>query len=437
MIENSTIYALSSGQGRAGIAVVRVSGPKAAELLFALVGELPRPRFASLRNLISADGLIDQALVFWFPGPKTVTGEDMAEFHVHGSAAVVAKLFAEFIKIENVAPADAGAFTRRAFQNGRLDLVEVEGLADLLSSQTESQRRLAMRQFLGEASAVYESWRAQLTAALAMLEAVIDFVGEDDVVQDAWNQVRPNVEKLRVELLNAVELSSKAGAVRDGLKLVIAGPPNAGKSSLMNWLVGREAAIVSPIAGTTRDVVERVIDFHGAQVLVSDTAGIRATTADTIETVGIDRAKIEVRDADILVWVTAPDAAAEVGPERMPDVVVYNKSDLDSSRMRNESSIDVSVKYDQGLNRLTEVLKKLIESRSALANNATVVRDRHVAAVKETIRLLNDSLEDEKRPLELIAEDLRKATRAISSITGRIDVEDLLGKIFSEFCIGK
>ena len=437
MIENSTIYALSSGHGRAGIAVVRVSGPKAGVVLSALAGELPQPRLAALRKLKSAEGFIDQALVLWFPGPETVTGEDVAEFHVHGSPAVVTKLFAEFSKLENVVPADAGAFTRRAFENGRLDLVEVEGLADLLSSQTESQRRLAMRQFMGEASAVYESWRTQLTSALAILEAAIDFVDEDDVVQDAWNHVRPNVEKLHGELLQAVALSAKAGAVRDGLKLVIAGPPNAGKSSLMNWLVGREAAIVSPIAGTTRDVVERVIDFHGAQVLVSDTAGIRSDTSDVIEAVGIDRAKTEVRDADILVWVTAPDVVAEVGPERSPDVIVYNKSDLDSSRKRNDLTLAVSVKYGHGLNQLTETLKNLIEARSSVANNAIVVRDRHVVTVKETIRLLNDSLEDEKRPLELIAEDLRKATRAISSITGRIDVEDLLGKIFSEFCIGK
>jgi tRNA modification GTPase len=437
MIENPTIYALSSGPGRAGIAVLRVSGPKAALVLRQFAGDLPKPRFASLRHLKAGDDLIDQALVLWLPGPSTVTGEDMAEFHVHGSPAVIARLFSEFSKIEKVVPADAGAFTRRAFENGRLDLVEVEGLADLLGSQTESQRRLAMRQFMGEASAVYESWRVQLTGALAMLEASIDFVDEDDVVQDAWNHVKPNVEKLRAELIQAVELSAKAGAVRDGLKLVIAGPPNAGKSSLMNWLVGREAAIVSPIAGTTRDVVERVIDFHGAQLVVSDTAGIRGVTLDAIEAEGIDRAKSEVRDADILVWVTAPDVVAEVGPDRVPDVIVYNKSDLDSSRMRNDANIVVSVKNGEGLNQLTEVLKNLIQARASLANNAIVVRNRHVAAVKETIRLLNDSLEDEKRPLELIAEDLRKATRAIASITGRIDVEDLLGKIFSEFCIGK
>jgi tRNA modification GTPase len=442
MIKQSTIYALSSGQGRAGVAVIRVSGSEAREVLIGIAGKLPEPRFASLRALKSIDSLelIDQALVLWLPGPNTVTGEDMAEFHVHGSPAVVTRLFAEFSKFKNVGPAGAGDFTRRAFENGRMDLVEVEGLADLLGSQTEAQRRLAMRQFMGEASAVYESWRAQLTSALAMLEAAIDFVDEDDVVQDAWNHVKPNVEKLRSELNEALRLSSQAGAVRDGLKLVIAGPPNAGKSSLMNWLVGREAAIVSSIAGTTRDVVERVIDFHGLALVVSDTAGLRAKTGDVIEAVGIDRAKSEVRDADVLVWVTAPDVTVEIGPERVPDIVVFNKVDLlpeESSRVRNDSEFHVSVKNGHGLNQLTDSLKNLIQQRASVANNAIVVRDRHVAAVKETIRQLNDSLEDEKRPLELIAEDLRKATRALASITGRIDVEDLLGKIFSEFCIGK
>jgi tRNA modification GTPase len=439
MIENPTIYALSSGSGRAGIAVIRISGSRAKQVVLALAHRLPEPRFASLRHLKSLDGseVIDQALVLWLPGPSTVTGEDMAEFHVHGSSAVVARLFAEFARIENLKPAEAGAFTRRAFENNRLDLVEVEGLADLLGSQTEAQRRLAMRQFMGEASAVYENWRSQLTGALAMLEAAIDFVDEDDVVQDAWNHVKPNVEKLRAELLNAVEVSAKAGAVRDGLRLVIAGPPNAGKSSLMNWLVGREAAIVSPIAGTTRDVVERVIDFHGAALVVSDTAGLRGETADVIEKAGMVRAKTEVRDADILVWVTAPDVISEVGPERIPDVIVHNKSDLESSRIRNDGSIAVSVKTSAGLNQLTEILKSLIQQHTIVANSAIVVRNRHLSAVRETIRLLNDSLENEKRPLELIAEDLRKATRSLASITGRIDVEDLLGKIFSEFCIGK
>jgi tRNA modification GTPase len=265
MIEQPTIYAVSSGVGRAGIAIIRVSGSRAASVLEGLAGRLPMPRFAAYRTLKSlrSEEPIDQALVLWFPAPATVTGEDVAEFHVHGSAAVLSKMFAELQNFENVVHAEAGAFTRRAFENGRLDLVEVEGLADLLSSKSEAQRRLAMRQFMGQASTIYEGWRDGLLGALAVLEAAIDFADEDDVVADAWAIVKPRVASLRSELQTALQLAAQAGAVRDGLKLVIAGPPNAGKSSLMNWLVGAEAAIVSPIAGTTRDVVERVMSFEG------------------------------------------------------------------------------------------------------------------------------------------------------------------------------
>jgi tRNA modification GTPase len=441
MIEQPTIYAVSSGVGRAGVAVIRVSGSRARGILASLAGALPKPRFASYRKLTSSDGeVIDQALVLWLPGPSTVTGEDVVEFHVHGSPVIISKLFSEFQKFEKVLPAEAGAFTKRAFENGKMDLVEVEGLADLLSSQTETQRRLAMRQFMGEASSVYEKWRAELLGALALVEAAIDFSEEDDVVADAWAAAKPRVENLRSELQDALRWAAQAGAIRDGLKLVIAGPPNAGKSSLMNWLVGREAAIVSPVAGTTRDVVERAMDFDGIALVVSDTAGLRETTDDEIEAIGIQRAHLEVRDADLLVWVTSPDVNSEVGPGRSPDLVVLNKIDLlaaDSSRSRNDAEFSVSVKMGLGLDLLRTQLHVLIQQRSSHIGSAVVVRDRHVVAVKETIRLLNDSLEDEKRPLELIAEDLRKATRAISSITGRIDVEDLLGKIFSEFCIGK
>ena len=433
-----TIYALSSGQGRAGIAVIRVSGPRARDILVGLAGNMPAPRMASLRLLRTVDrrDVVDQAMVLWLPEPGTVTGEDMVEFHVHGSSSVVAALFAQFALFDSVVPAEAGAFTRRAFENGRMDLVEVEGLADLLGAQTEVQRRLAMRQFLGEASSVYEEWRSQLIKALALLEAAIDFVDEHDVEKEAWKQVEPNVRLLRDELIEAVAVSGKAGAVRDGLKLVIAGPPNVGKSSLMNWLVGRDVAIVSTIPGTTRDVVERVIDFHGCALVVSDTAGIRDAGADLVEADGMERAKREVGNADILVWMTAPDIISTVVPERVPDIFIVNKSDLNLSRNRNDG-FDISVKSGFGLDQLTQNLKTLIQARIAVADDAVVVRDRHVVAVRETIRLLNDALENSGRPIEIVAEDLRKATRSLASITGRIDVEDLLGKIFSEFCIGK
>ena len=442
MNKNTTIYALSSGSGRAGVAVIRVSGVLASQAIINLVGVLPSPRAASLRTLRSCldQSAIDRGLVIWFPGPKTFTGEDVAEFHVHGSPSVVAKLFAELSLIENVVVAEPGEFTRRAFDNGVLDLVEVEGLADLLGAETESQRRLAMRQFLGEASSIYEIWRSQLLNALAFADAAIDFVEEQDVVDKATLHILPIVEKLKFELEVAVAQSARAGAVRDGLRLVIAGAPNVGKSSLLNWLAGRDAAIVSDQAGTTRDVIEAVVAFEGVRLVLADTAGLRPDSEDEIEKIGMLRAVAETRDADILLWLSAPDVKDEVGPVRIPDLLVVNKSDLmtkDSIHLRNENNISVSLKTGEGLSELKAALISLVSERSILTQNAVVVRERHLLAVQKTIRKLNDILGSQNLPLEVMAEELRDACRIMSSITGRVDVEDLLGKIFSEFCIGK
>jgi tRNA modification GTPase len=263
------------------------------------------------------------------------------------------------------------------------------------------------------------------------------FVEEDDVSAQARKMAKPVIERLLVELRRALETSSQNAAVRSGLKLVIAGAPNVGKSSLLNKLAKRDAAIVSATAGTTRDVVEAQIMFGGVALTLADTAGMREHTDDEIERVGIERAKLAASDADILVWVKAPDVVETVGPERRADLVVVNKADLDSIRLRNDAEISVSTKTGFGLNHLVDALQKLIEARLSGVENAIVVRQRHVLHVQETIRLLNDSLEDENRPLELITEDLRKAARALGAITGHVDVEDLLSKIFSEFCIGK
>ena len=442
MNPSHTIYALSSGSGRAGIAVIRISGILASQVIIHLVGVLPAARAATLRVLRSSvdQSVIDQGLVLWFPGPNTVTGEDIAEFHVHGSPAVVAKLFSELNQIENVMPAEPGEFTRRAFDNGVLDLVEVEGLADLLHAETESQRRLAMRQFLGEASSIFENWRAQLLNALAFADAAIDFVEEQDVVQTAVAHILPIVEKLKFDLDSAVAQSARAGAVRDGLRVVIAGAPNVGKSSLFNWLAGRVAAIVSDRAGTTRDVVEAVVSFEGVRLVLADTAGLRQEAQDEIEKIGMSRAVDETRDADILVWVSSPDIKSEVGPRRNPNLFVMNKSDLltkDSIHIRNENCVDVSLKTGVGLSELKAALANLVTERSSLSQNALVVRNRHITAVRKTIRKLNDILVGKNLPLEVLAEELREACRIMSSITGRIEVEDLLDKIFSEFCIGK
>ncbi len=442
MNKESTIYALSSGSGRAGIAIIRVSGPKASEAIVGLAGVLPAPRLATLRSLVSSVGqdVIDQALVLWFPGPGSATGEDIAEFHVHGSPAIITKLFAELSLIENVVPAEAGAFTRRAFDNGVLDLVEVEGLADLLSASTEAQRRLAMRQFLGEASSIYESWRSELIKALAFVDAAIDFVEEPDVVENALGLMKPVVVQLKADLEEALLHSVRAGAVRDGLRLVIAGAPNVGKSSLLNWLAGRNAAIVSDQAGTTRDVVEAVVEFEGVRLVLADTAGLRNHTIDEIEKIGMSRAADEIRYADIMLWVSSPDVGDEVGPMRKPELNIMNKCDLftqDSIHLRNENGLPISLRTGAGLVELREELERLVRARANVAGQAIVVRDRHVSAVKKTIRILNDVLKGDDLSLEVLAEELRDACRIMSSITGRIDVDDLLGRIFSEFCIGK
>jgi tRNA modification GTPase len=439
MNQKSTIYALSTGSGRAGIAVVRVSGPAAAAVLRHMVGDIPPARLASLRDVREVDGggVIDRGLVFWYPGPHSATGEDVAEFHLHGSPVIVEKLFSEFKHIEGLFPAQAGEFTRRAFSNGVLDLVEVEGLADLLASESEAQRKLAMRQFLGEASTVYEAWRMRLLEALAMAEAAIDFVEEADVVDEAIARILPIVENLKVEFSSALAQSGRAGAVRDGLRVVIAGPPNVGKSSLLNWLAGREAAIVADKAGTTRDAVEAVVSFGGLRLVLTDTAGLRATGADEIEKIGMARAESRIRDADILVWMTSPDVITEVGPERPPDLALLNKCELKPIHVRNDFDFAISLKSEEGLEPFRTALLALVELRSELGESAVVVRDRHIHAVQQSIRNLNNITTGHQQPLEVVAEELRSAMRMMSSITGRIDVEDLLGKIFSEFCIGK
>lgn len=448
MTAQTTIFALSSGSLPAGIAVVRLSGPSAGRAVEELAGDLPASRRASLRRLVARDGqIIDVALVLWLPGPDTVTGEDMAEFHLHGSAAVVEKLSAELLALPGMALAGPGDFTRRAFANGRMDLTQVEGLSDLLAAQTEHQRQQALRLFSGDASSVFEDWRRQVIAAEASLTAAIDFNEEEDVGVQALADLRPRLGQLIRTLEKALLQAGRAGALRDGFKVVLTGPPNAGKSSLLNGLAGRDAAIISSEAGTTRDVIEVPVMLAGYRVILTDTAGLRSVSADQrVEQEGMRRAQAEVAAADIVLWVVAPDVTADTSPVAQPDLVILNKSDLVSGptqtiRTRNGESytvdLAVSAMTGAGLDRLLQRLEEMISARMMGAEDAVVVRMRHVAALQKTIRLLNDALSVEKMGLEVMAESLREAAQSLASLTGKVDVEDVLGQIFSEFCIGK
>ena len=441
-MSKTTIFAVSSGFGRAGIAVIRCSGPACPALLQAFAGGELLPRHVSLRLIKSpSDGEpIDKGLVLWFPGPTTFTGEDVVEFHLHGSTAVVERMLLELGRFENCVPAEAGAFSRRAFENGRLDLVEVEGLADLIASETDAQRRLAMRQFSGEASSIYEHWHGRLVTIMAMVESAIDFADEAGVAEAAVKQVQPAIIALRDELQDALLQSSKSAAIRRGLRVVIAGPTNVGKSSLLNVLAGRDAAIVSAIAGTTRDVIEVGTVVGGVAISLADTAGFRMGSPDEIEREGMARSSAEALNADVLIWVTESGDGQQALPPRAPDILVINKCDLvenQSIQQRNEAALRVSAKTGVGIEVLEQKIAGLVKSKTEVGLNAIMVRARHQLAAENSIRFLNDALSLNEESLELIAWDVRKAALELSGITGGVDVEAFLGKIFQEFCIGK
>lgn len=441
MILGNTIFALSSGSGRAGIAVVRISGP-AALTTFSLFSVLPpQPRQAAVRRLKNREGeVIDEALVLWLPGPGSATGEDMAELHLHGAPAVVSAVIEELGTAEGFGLAEPGAFTYRAFRNNRLDLLQVEGLADVLASQSADQRRLAMRQFLGEASSIYETWRAELLKALALIEAAIDFSDEDDVAKRAFSEARGAMERLSLAFESALGMAERAAVVRRGMRVVLAGAPNVGKSSLLNWLVGREAAIVSSVAGTTRDVVDAPFVLAGVPIVASDTAGLRFETTDEIEQEGMRRTQRAVGDADILVWIEAAGSESDLVSPRLPDLVVVNKIDRGNARLDRWATGSVwplSAKTGQGLEAFREGLANLIRERNHLGEDAVVVRERHRQALQSALMHLRDASGAAELGLEFVAEDMRKAAQVLAAVTGRVDVEDLLGHIFKDFCIGK
>lgn len=421
-----TIFALASARGKAGVSIVRVSGPAVEDVCRALIGGVPPPRRAVLRSVETDRGIIDHAICLFFNRNQSFTGEETVEFQTHGSPAVVAALTTELSALPGLRPAEPGEFTRRALENDRLDLAQIEGLADLIDAETEAQRIQAMRVFEGAIGRLTDSWREKLIRAAALLEAAIDFADED-VPVDVFPEVRRLITDVRADLEREVAGSAAAERVREGFEVAIVGPPNVGKSTLLNRLAGREAAITSEIAGTTRDVVEVRMDIDGLAVTLLDTAGIREA-ADSIEAIGVDRARQRARQADLRVVLTdGPESQAVIEP--MPDdIVVSGKRDLHGSGLSGLTG--------DGVDDLIDRISQVLSTRSVGAGIA--IRERHAIAMRTASAYLAQAEASlDCGAEELVAEELRSAASALDALTGRIGVEDLLGEIFSRFCIGK
>lgn len=441
--EPETIFALSSGRPPAAIAVVRISGPQAGAALSALIGKIPEPRHASFARLREprTGEVIDEALALWFPGPQSETGEDVAELQLHGGAAVIAGVFAALASVPGLRPAEAGEFTRRAFENGKLDLTKVEGLADLIAAETQAQRRQALRQLQGLLGNRADAWRTRLIEALALVEAGIDFSDEADVSADVVTRALQTARALHDEMTVVLADSTRGERLREGLVIAIAGPPNAGKSTLLNYLARRDAAIVSPFAGTTRDVIEVHLDLDGYPVTLLDTAGIRATD-DPVEQEGVARAKARAREADLVLWIV--DASAD-DPPVPRDIfstawIVYNKIDLAGQRALAQTasrSFAVSATTGVGMDGLRAALAAHAAETFGAREPALVTRARQRELIAQSCAALQRALTLDESRADLLAEELRLAGRALGRLTGRVDVEDILDVIFRDFCIGK
>ncbi|MBV8548241.1 MAG: tRNA uridine-5-carboxymethylaminomethyl(34) synthesis GTPase MnmE [Alphaproteobacteria bacterium] len=443
--QTGTIFAPATATGRAGVAVYRLSGPAAREAITRLChpNQLPEPRQASLRTLVDpvTDDVIDHALVLWFPGPGSFTGEDVVEFQTHGGRAVADTLLRVLAALPGFALAEPGAFTRRAFENGRLDLTEAEAIADLVHAETEAQRKQALRQMRGALGALYQNWHDRLKTILAYCEASIDFADEE-LPDDLMQAQRGQLQTLSTDIQQHLADGHRGERIRDGLSIAILGAPNAGKSSLLNKLAAREAAIVSPIAGTTRDVVEVQLDLGGYAVSLADTAGLRET-ADVIENEGVRRALARAEKADIKILVYDAGQAADAATDALHDndsLIVFNKVDTlnDAARnalRHNARACLISAETGEGLAEFTRLLIGLIAARYPTGGAAPLTRARHRQAIEEATEHLTRATGATEAAL--MAEDVRLAMRALGRVTGRVDVEDLLDIIFRDFCIGK
>lgn len=426
-----TIFALSSAPGKSGVAVIRVSGPHALAAAHAMCGELPEPRKTSLRILRNSAGIrLDEALLVVFRKDHSFTGEDIVELQCHGSTAIVASVLDELAAHEGMRPAEPGEFTRRALENGRLDLAQVEGLADLIEAETEAQRRQAMRVFSGDLGRRAESWRHKLIRAAALLEATIDFADED-VPVDVSPEVAGLIDEVSAALRSEIRGVSTAERIRTGFEVAIVGAPNVGKSTLLNSLAGRDAAITSEYAGTTRDVIEVRMDLGGLPVTLLDTAGLRETE-DAVESIGIDRARTRAAQADLRV-ILVEDGSAPDLPLQKDDIVVVAKADL-----LDDTADGVSGKTGQGVTKLVDRIGDILRHRAGGAGLAT--RLRHRQAMERGLAALEAAsilVPQGEVTSEIAAEELRTAVRALDSLVGRIDIENVLDEIFASFCLGK
>lgn len=438
MSASDTIFAPASGAGRSAISVIRISGPATEAGLYALSGPRPEARRAVVRPLRHphTGEILDRALVLWLPGPASFTGEDMAELHIHGGIAVRAAVIAALGDLDGFRPAEPGEFTRRAFLNGRMDLTAVEGLADLIDAETEAQRRQAVRQLDGSLAAIVADWRERLIDTLAWYEAALDFADEDDVPAGAADAAADRLHAIRLEVQAELSRAGRGERLRDGFVVVIAGPPNAGKSTLLNALARREVAIVSPHAGTTRDTIEVRCDLGGLPVVFVDTAGLRET-ADPVEQVGIARARRRIGDADLVLWLAEPGrgfAMTEIGVAN--GIKVATKAD----RAKHTEHADAVVSAETGLGM--DSLLDLVQRRAADVligqGDAVLTRERHRKAFEDlAASLVRGEAAAGLGRDELAAEDVRLALRALGRVTGSVDVEAILDRVFGAFCIGK
>ena len=439
---DQTIFALSSGRAPSAIAIVRVSGTRAGAVLTELAGKLPMPRVAT-RALIRDVGQrpIDDAVVLWFPAPASATGEDVAEFHVHGGRALLAALFAALTAFDDLRAAEPGEFTRRAFENGKLDLTEAEGLDDLIHADTDRQRRQALRQLKGMLGDRARDWRAQIIEASALIEAGIDFSDEGDVPAELIAPALAKIKTLLSEIEEVLAAQGQSERLRDGLVVAIAGPPNVGKSTLINQLARRDVAIVSPHAGTTRDVIEVQLDLDGYPVTVIDTAGIRETD-DPVEQEGVRRARTRAAEADLVLWLA--DAAVEpVHDGGAPVWLVRNKIDLVAGRPGGDDETParrefrISARRGDGLPELISALVGFAQDYFGANEGGLISRTRQRKLLQEAAASLRRSVDVVGKGEELAAEELRAAAHSLGRLLGRVDVEDVLDVIFREFCVGK